>query len=262
MALRGHHTFKARQGTDFEKLNNAIDALKRENEVLRRERDSIRDKRYDLLLQFTEVKSENYRLTAIIAKLKAELTTGGNILSDELELIACLDSLKQQGITKYEQFKESLSEVVDAILNKTLINDVDISTKVKDPDFRFITELEPLLSLKVSELLALEAKPLREFSTKGRQQRSTNADTYARNIHDTIQNVLEQQPVKSLREAARVLNEQKIPTPLKGEWQPQTLKQLNNRWETLGLTKLPLIEKKPLKGIQRRGLNKVNIGPL
>jgi len=137
--------------------------------------------------------------------------------------------------------KSSLPEVLKAIQNEEMIEEIDISEKIKNPSFRFISEEAPTLSFEISQAIGFVLERTNKLSptiaAMGRDKVRTNADSFAKAMYETVQTIKREERIKTYRETVDALNKHQIPTYREGgKWHIKSLQNLQSRWEKLGLT--------------------------
>ncbi|WP_375444361.1 hypothetical protein [uncultured Fibrella sp.] len=142
----------------------------------------------------------------------------------------------------------TLDDVLDAIVNNKIIERTNITERMQEPNFRFVTAFDPDHSLKVSHALSAFLKHYKSHeasraSVSGVKQRQSNADEFAINMYHIVEAIKEEQQISSYRDVVQALNEAKIDTYQKQDskggrrsWHLSTLQKLTKRWQELGLT--------------------------
>lgn len=151
--------------------------------------------------------------------------------------------LEKQGIDLHYFEDTTIYDVMIAVKNNSPVEGVDLTAELMSGKARFMTHDDPEFSLEFSNALAAFAKNITSLqkhkaSTKGVEKRNKNADQFAVDMREIIQN-LKQSSDDSLsyRQTAELLNKNKVPTYRNGSvWHASMISNLHDRWKKLGLT--------------------------
>lgn len=149
-----------------------------------------------------------------------------------------------------DDFQVPLFEILMAISNGTYIKGVDIKSKVQNPGYRFISQVEPALSSMTSDTIATMFKlgyelgkndgkkaHLESASRLASEKRTNLADEFATNLHPIIKKLQMENQVDTVRATIELLNKENVKSFTGKNWHLQTYSQLKKRWKDLGLDK-------------------------
>ncbi|OZI05531.1 hypothetical protein BWI93_25025 [Siphonobacter sp. BAB-5385] len=187
-----------------------------------------------------------------------------DVMPDENEKLEKFRRKIEEEGYQYEVFP-SLSEVAKAIKLNIPVNGIDISEKINDSNFRFLTEDNPELSYELSEAFSISSsqtyekgydegyeKGLEDGKVREKQiseeakgkslaTRIAKANEFALKLKKKVDELKEEEHVSTYRDIIDVLNRRKIPTAQNkiGSWQLKTLHDTlkrAERLEELGMT--------------------------
>lgn len=136
--------------------------------------------------------------------------------------------------------KANLEDVLQAIEDSGIIEDINILEKMKNPKFRFLTNDAEDFSYRISKTITSAFQLGRKtidpkVQVLGNQKAIKKANDFAMDVFDKMKNLNLDIEEKSLREIANLFNENKISAKQGGEWKAETIKSLKERWLKLGL---------------------------
>lgn len=134
-------------------------------------------------------------------------------------------------------FEKSSDDLLQIIIDKAQIDGVNLSEKIQDPAFRFLSSLkgEVELSYKLSEALALTVSNAITVARKtpvlaAAKKRNQTADEFALQMHDIVEKIKVEDNVTTYRATVEALNKREISSYTGGKWHVKTLHELYARW--------------------------------
>jgi hypothetical protein len=172
--------------------------------------------------------------------IEALLDEEDAMIESNKEAINYYESQFKSHAYKVKIFNSSLSEILDSINNNTKLEGVDLSKKIRDPNFRFLSKIDPEDSYKLTQSYAgLIANVKTELAQKASKasvaKRQESADEFAKRMKDVVDSVKVKTGSSSQRAIIKALNDNGITAHRGGKWHKGTLQELYKRWNSLGL---------------------------
>ncbi|RYC66968.1 hypothetical protein [Spirosoma sordidisoli] len=201
-------------------------------------------------LQYNGVSSEGNNVELFIRAQTLNTLYKINAIPPSLNLVIKPEInslLDKSSETSLREFESSTEAILNAIINGKTIEGVDIAESIQNPQFRFKSTKDPVISASMSEAFAiLMSRARSEAGKKGSAERNRKSDEFAANMYNVIQNMQVESGVTTLQATVDLLNERGVRTYSGQEgskWHLKTLQDLQKRWAKLGLTdKKPNIE--------------------
>ena len=183
-----------------------------------------------------------------------EYVTKSRVDSDYSELLKSLNEEKSEEIQLTELAKKlkekyrvhifyhaSVEDIINSITNGESVDGINILERMQDPRFRFISASNPNYSLQISHAFAKAIAVNKSVSNKkasqvGVKKRQQNADEFAKNMKEVIDNVKTESNITTYKDTVEALNKKGIASYRGKKWHIRTLQDLYKRWEALGLS--------------------------
>lgn len=164
----------------------------------------------------------------------------------QLEIDEIVNNYREQGISPIV-FSETLDVILSAIREQKNIKGINLSEKVQEQTFRFLTYDEPEISMQVADTFALFAEHVRQSVVKkgakirakaSGKKRSEKADAFVQNMYPVIEKLKTSECVSTYEDTVKMLNEKGVHTARGGKWHVKTLHALSKRYEKLSSPKV------------------------